>query len=145
MLKRLLATTALVLFSAFAFSAFAVEVNSADKAALDGVKDIGPKTAEAIIAERSKNGKFKDWDDLVNRVKGIGPKNSDAMSKGGLTVNGQSKPNAPASTARTAAQKDAPKSDAGKSDKPEATADEKKGKRTKKADDSKDDKPESKK
>jgi competence protein ComEA len=76
--------------------AFAVDVNTADAAALDSVKDIGPATASKIIEERNKNGPFKDWDDLVTRVKGVGPKNSDTMSAGGLTVNGKAKPNAPA-------------------------------------------------
>ena len=79
--------------------ASAVDVNTADAAALDSVKDIGPKTAAKIIDERNKNGPFKDWDDLVTRVKGVGPKNSDTMSAGGLTVNGKAKPNAPAAMA----------------------------------------------
>jgi competence protein ComEA len=86
---------ALVMQLAAVQFACAVDVNSADAASLDSVKDIGPKTAAKIIEERNKNGPFKDWDDLVNRVKGIGPKNSDAMSASGLTVNGRGKPNAP--------------------------------------------------
>jgi competence protein ComEA len=146
MLKQLIAIVSVALATAFALPAFAVEVNSADKAALDGVKDIGPKTAEAIIAERSKGGKFKNWDDLIERVKGIGDKNSAAMSAAGLTVNGQSKPNVPASKSAEK-KKDSPKSDAGAGGKPESTAtaaDDKKGKRDAKKDKS-DDKPESKK
>ena len=131
MLKRLIAIAAVVFAAGFALPGFAVEVNSADKAALDGVKDIGPKTADAIIAERTKGGKFKDWDDLITRVKGVGDKNSAAMSAGGLTVNGQSKPNAPASKSAEK-KKDAPKSDAGPAGKPASTAtsaDDKKGQR----------------
>ena len=95
MLKKLFIGWALLL--AVAGIALAdVEVNSADKAALDSIKDIGPKISVKIIAERDKGGKFKDWDDLVKRVKGVGPKNSIKMSQSGLTVNGKAKPNAPA-------------------------------------------------
>jgi competence protein ComEA len=86
----------IVLFFAALQLAFAIDVNTADAASLDSVKDIGPKTAAKIIEERGKNGPFKDWDDLITRVKGIGPKNSDTMSAGGLTVNGKAKANAPA-------------------------------------------------
>ena len=90
----ILVLAAVLAFANFAFAA--VEVNTADRAALDSVKDIGPKTADAIIAERTKSGKFKDWNDLIHRVKGVGPKNSVKMSAGGLTVNGAALPNAPA-------------------------------------------------
>ena len=94
MLKKIILIVAAVL--AFANFAFAVEVNSADRAALDGIKSIGPKTADAIIAERTKSGKFKDWNDLIHRVKGVGPKNAQKMSGAGLTVDGAPLANAPA-------------------------------------------------
>ena len=96
----------LALFFAALQLAFAVEVNSADTAALDSVKDIGPKTAAKIVEERSKNGPFKDWDDLITRVKGIGPKNSDTMSAAGLTVNGKAKSGVPAGKAEAEAKGD---------------------------------------
>ncbi len=67
----------------------AVDVNSADQAALDGVAGIGPATSKAIIAEREKNGNFKDWSDLERRVKGVGGRNAVKLSAAGLTVNGQ--------------------------------------------------------
>ena len=95
MLKKLL----LALVTAFAlvnFAFAAVDANTADKAALDGIKSIGEKTADAIIAERTKNGKYKDWNDFIHRVKGVGPKNAEKMSGGGLTVNGEALANAPA-------------------------------------------------
>lgn len=94
MFKKLLVISALAFWAQLGFAA--TEINTADKAALQSVKDVGPQTADAIVAERTKGGKFKDWDDLVKRVKGVGPKNSVEMSQAGLTVNGQAKPNTPA-------------------------------------------------
>lgn len=106
--KLLLAVVTLVATMGFAFAQ--VDVNKADQAALDGVKGIGPAISKTIIDERKKGGDFKDWSDFEKRVKGIGDKNSSKLSQAGLTVNGQSKPNAPA-TAKPAknAAKAAPK------------------------------------
>ena len=115
MFRKLLVSIAAVL--ALAGSAFAVEVNSVDKAALDAVKGIGPQTAAAIVAERDKNGKFKDWDDFIKRVKGVGVNNSTTMSQAGLTVNGQAKPNAPAKAAAKTAKKAATAEKAEKAEK----------------------------
>lgn len=98
MLKKiLLAMTTVFAFANFAFAA--VEANNADKAALDSIKSIGAKTADAIIAERTKNGKFKDWNDFIHRVKGVGPGNAAKMSGAGLTVNSAALANAPAASA----------------------------------------------
>ncbi len=99
MLNKILLIAA-ILFT-FASAAFAAtDLNTADKAALDEVKSIGPKTADAIISERTKGGKFKDWDDFIRRVKGAGPKNAAKMSAGGLTINGAALVNAPAVAAK---------------------------------------------
>ncbi len=100
MLKKMLLAVAIV-FALVGAAFAAVDVNTADKAALDSVKSIGDKTADAIIAERTKNGKFKDWEDFIHRVKGVGPKNAVKMSGAGLTVNGSALPNAPAAAKET--------------------------------------------
>jgi competence protein ComEA len=50
-----------------------VNINNADVKALSGLKGIGKKRAEAIIAYRKTNGNFKSADDLLN-VKGISKK-----------------------------------------------------------------------
>ena len=100
MFKKLLMALAMV-FALVNFAFAAVDVNSADKAALDGIKSIGPKTADAIIGERTKNGKFKDWNDFIHRVKGVGPNNAKKMSGAGLTVNGEALANAPAAAPAT--------------------------------------------
>ncbi len=107
--KLLLAVVALVVTMGFAFAQ--VDVNKADQATLDGVKGIGPVMSKNIIAERQKGGNFKDWADFEKRVKGVGDKNSTKLSQAGLTVNGQSKANAPAAAdsknaAKPAASKD---------------------------------------
>lgn len=106
MIKRLIA--ALLAFLALSvFAAASVDVNKASQAELDAVKGIGPAIAGKIIAERNK-GPFKDWDDLIKRVNGFGPKSSVKFSENGLTVNGASYQTAvpkaapaPASSAKT--------------------------------------------
>lgn len=71
---------------AFASQA-AVELNKASQAELETVKGIGPSMSTKILVER-KNGAFKDWSDVVSRVKGVGPGNASKFSSDGLTVNG---------------------------------------------------------
>lgn len=84
MLKKILAAM-LALFAAVAFAA--VDANKATPAELDGVKGIGPVIAGKIVDER-KNGAYKDWNDLITRVKGVGEGNAAKFSAEGLTVNG---------------------------------------------------------
>jgi competence protein ComEA len=86
MLKKLLAVV-LMLFTALAMAA-AVDVNKATDAQLDSVKGIGPATTKLITAERKK-GEFKDWEDFISRVKGIGEARAQKLSAEGLTVNGK--------------------------------------------------------
>ena len=83
MLKKLLA--ALTMFYA-AVSFAAVDVNTATAADLDSVKGIGPAMSTRIIDERKKS-KFKDWNDFIARVKGVGEKSASRFSANGLTVN----------------------------------------------------------
>jgi competence protein ComEA len=92
MLKKLLMLCVALALSLSAGFAAAVEVNSADQAALESVKGIGPAHAKAIIDERAKNGPFKDADDLAARVKGIGTKSVTNLEAAGLTINGSSAP-----------------------------------------------------
>jgi competence protein ComEA len=92
MLKKLLMLCVALVLSLSAGFAAAVEVNSADQATLETVKGIGPVHAKAIIDERTKNGPFKDADDLATRVKGIGTKSVTNLEAAGLTINGSSTP-----------------------------------------------------
>lgn len=84
MLKKILAIVAM-LYAAASFAA--VDVNKAGAAELDGVKGIGPGISTKILDERKK-GSFKDWDDFIARVQGIGEGNAAKFSAEGLTVNG---------------------------------------------------------
>ncbi len=79
---------ALLMFAGSVFAA--ADVNTADQAALDSIAGVGPATSKAILAEREKNGNFKDWADLERRVKGVGARNAVKLSAAGLTVNGKS-------------------------------------------------------
>jgi competence protein ComEA len=85
MLKKILAVLAM-LYAAAAFAA--VDVNTAKASDLDGVKGIGPVMSKRILDERRK-GKFKDWSDLVTRVKGLGEASAGKLSAEGLTVDGK--------------------------------------------------------
>lgn len=98
----------LLMCSSFLFAGAAlaaVDVNSADQAALDGIAGVGPATSKAIIAERDKHGNYKDWADLEQRVRGIGGRNAVKLSAAGLTVNGQSFSAAPKPSGTAAAAK----------------------------------------
>ncbi len=90
MLKKLLLLALSCLFFTCGAAFAAVEINTADQAALDSITGIGPATSKAILEARKKGGNFKDWADLQARVKGIGDKNSVKLSAAGLLVNGQS-------------------------------------------------------
>lgn len=105
MFKKLAA----LMLALFTFAAFAaVDVNKATQAELDGIKGIGPGIAGKILDERKK-GNFKDWTDLVDRVKGVGEGNAAKFSAEGMTVNGATfkgmtaAPAKPAAAAKTEA------------------------------------------
>ena len=86
MFKKLLAFVA-TMYVAVAFAA--VDVNTATSAELDGIKGIGPVKSALIISERKK-APFKDWNDFVTRVKGVGTDSAAKFSADGMTVNGAS-------------------------------------------------------
>ena len=93
MFKKLLAFVA-TMYVAMAFAA--VDVNTATSAELDSIKGIGPVKSALILSERKK-APFKDWNDFVTRVKGVGTNSAAKFSAEGMTVNGASyKPSAKA-------------------------------------------------
>ena len=64
-----------------------MDVNKATEAELDSINGIGPAMSSKILAQR-KQGNFKDWNDFITRVKGMGQKNAAKFSNQGLTVDG---------------------------------------------------------
>ena len=72
--------------------ASAMEVNTATEAELDSIRGIGPAMSQRILQERQR-ASFTDWNDLMQRVSGMGQKKAAQFSNQGLTVNG--KPFAP--------------------------------------------------
>lgn len=83
MYKKIIALFVAMLLAAVAY---AIDVNSADEAALRSVKGIGPATAKQIVAERDAHGPFKDFADLAARIKGLGDKKVEKLKAAGLTV-----------------------------------------------------------
>lgn len=68
--------------------AFAVEVNEANQAQLEMVKGVGTTLSAQILEARTQQGPFKDWADLMARVKGLRAVRAAQLSSAGLTVNG---------------------------------------------------------
>jgi competence protein ComEA len=115
-----------LLLAVFALNAFAaVDANLATRADLETVKGIGPGLSTKIMDAR-KEGTFKNWNDLVERVVGIGPRNAGRLSQAGLTVAGA------AFDGTAAAPAPAKVAKAAKADKAENAADVKKVKKTEK-------------
>ena len=85
MIKRLI--TIIIGFCMSAAMA-AVDANKASHNELTEIKGIGPATATRIVEAR-KQEPFKNWDDLIARVKGIAETSAAKFSDNGLTVNGQ--------------------------------------------------------
>ncbi len=96
MFKKIVAILAMLFAATMAFAA--IDANKASQAELEAIKGIGPVISSLIISERKK-GDYKDWTDLVTRVKGVGDKSAAKFSEGGLTVNGQTYAGAPAMAA----------------------------------------------
>lgn len=71
------------LFTAGALAA--VDANLAPPEDLVAIKGIGPGTSQKILSARP----FRDWNDLIHRVPGIGPTTAGKLSAQGLTVNGR--------------------------------------------------------
>jgi len=66
-------------------ASWAVDVNQATEAELDGIKGLGPAGTARILKAREA-GPFKNWTDLMARVKGIKPATAAKLSANGLTV-----------------------------------------------------------
>ncbi|MFT0533312.1 ComEA family DNA-binding protein [Castellaniella hirudinis] len=83
-LSRVIGVAAL----AWAGAAGAVDLNTATLDQLRGIRGIGAKTAQVILDERSRGGRFASFADLSDRVRGIGPRRAQALRSAGLTIDG---------------------------------------------------------
>ena len=107
MIRHLIATV----LAAFALNAFAAtDANQATRAELETVKGIGPGLSGKILEAR-KAGGFKNWNDFVERVPGVGPGNAARLSQAGLTVSGGAYDGSAAAPVKTARPAKAPKSE----------------------------------
>ncbi|OVZ64317.1 hypothetical protein CDO44_02825 [Pigmentiphaga sp. NML080357] len=67
-------------------SAHAVDVNTATQSQLETVRGIGPKTAATIMQERRRGGPFLSFEDLAERVRGLGAKRLQKLRAAGLAL-----------------------------------------------------------
>lgn len=74
-----------------AVHAASVDVNQASAEQLQQVKGIGAKTAQRIVAERSR-GRFESLAHLSERLSGIGPKTIEKLKIAGLCAGTEQKP-----------------------------------------------------
>lgn len=93
---ELLVTAGLVVTAA---PANALDVNQASAQQLEGIRGIGPRTAEIIVGERERGGKFDSFEDLAERVRGIGLKKAQALESAGLQVGAAASSGPPAASA----------------------------------------------
>ena len=80
--------TALLVLLGLLPPAWALEVNHASEAELDGLRGLGPAFTRRLLRERDIHP-FTAWPDLIRRVSGMGQLTAQKLSAQGLTVNGQ--------------------------------------------------------
>lgn len=66
--------------------AMGLDINTATPVQLQEIKGIGAKTANLIVEERNRGGRYESITDMSERVKGIGPKKAAGLQAAGLTV-----------------------------------------------------------
>jgi competence protein ComEA len=89
MLRKIMVTAAML--AAFGHACAAVDINTANEAALRGIKGIGPAKARAILEERDAHGPLRDPTDLSKRVRGMGGHTVERLQAEGLAVGPASK------------------------------------------------------
>jgi competence protein ComEA len=65
----------------------AVDANKASAKELEAVKGIGPALSGKIVKARAE-APFRNWDDMMKRVSGVGPVKAARLSTQGFTVGG---------------------------------------------------------
>ncbi len=88
-MRHHIAHWAIALFALLGLPALAaVDVNTAPQEDLVAIKGVGPSTSARIVEAREARP-FADWQDFIQRVRGIGPLTARKLSEQGLTVNGR--------------------------------------------------------
>jgi len=67
---------------------FALEINMANEAELDSLRGMGPSMTAKVLAAREL-APFLSWQDVMQRVAGLGKSKARQFSDQGLSVNGQ--------------------------------------------------------
>ena len=70
------------------FGVQALDINQANEAELDSFKGMGPALTAKVLQARAQ-APFANWDDLAQRVSGMGAQKLKRFSQQGMTVNGQ--------------------------------------------------------
>jgi competence protein ComEA len=65
-----------------------LDLNRAREMDLDGLKGVGPALSARIIKAREVRA-FSNWEDLQQRVKGVGPALSQTLSDQGARIEGK--------------------------------------------------------
>ena len=68
-----------------------IDANHASLADIERIRGLGTSIAANLIEARNESA-FKDWNDLIRRVRGIGAAKAALLSAQGLTVNGATYP-----------------------------------------------------
>ena len=90
--KRIAFGIAIAMLASIAWAQ--VDLNKASEIELDGLTGVGPTLTREVMTERKK-APFRDWSDVMQRVKGIGPKKATNLSEQGVRVQGQGYVQAP--------------------------------------------------
>ena len=85
MIKKIATASATALLAGVAWAQ--VDLNKATEIELDGLKGLGPTMTREVMTERQK-ATFRDWPDVLQRVKGIGPQKAASLSAQGVQVQG---------------------------------------------------------
>jgi len=89
MLQKMANTAVVITIALLASGAWAqVDLNKATEMELDGMNGLGPAITRQIMNERQKTP-FRDWPDVMQRIKGIGPQKAAGLSEQGVRVQGQ--------------------------------------------------------
>jgi competence protein ComEA len=83
---RTFLTTVLLSLSCLVAQA-AVDANKASAKELEALKGIGPALSAKIVKART-DAPFRNWDDMMKRVSGVGPATAARLSTQGFTVAG---------------------------------------------------------